>query len=132
MSTSQTDLETGESSPTMLADGCPDWASELISKILVLEVEAGTIKNPAEQSKTTSTGWSSAQLDDLTKVAERMDKDGLQDISEEVEAIFGRIARGLLGEGFQAEMIATMINARIPTGCRLAYCSAEEVRDALS
>jgi hypothetical protein len=38
-----------------------------------------------------------------------MDKDGLQDISEEVEAIFGRIARGLLGEGFEAELIATMI-----------------------
>lgn len=130
MTISPSDLETGESSPTAPNDGCPDWAAELIAKILVMEVEAGTIKNPNEATK--AEGWSTAQLADLTKVAERMDNQGLQDLSEEVEALFGRLSRGLVSEGHTPDVIAAMVNVRIPTGCRLPYCSADEVRDALS
>ncbi len=113
-----------------LNDGCPSWASEMISTITVLEVEAGTIKNPTEQTSTN--GWSTAQLDDLAKVAGRMDDQGRQELADEVETLFGKVSRGLTAEGHNPDAIAAMINARVPTGCRLPYCSAAEVRDALS
>ena len=124
--------ESDETTPVSAipSDGCPEWASELISRILVLEVEAGTIKNPNEN--TAANGWSTANLDDLAKVAGQMDKQAKDDISEEVETLFGKVARGLTSEGQSPEVISAMINARIPTGCRLSYCSASEVRDALA
>ena len=122
------DLET--SAPKAPADGCPEWANEVISTILVLEVEAGTIKNPAENAATN--GWSTANLDDLTKVASRLDDQEHEALANKVEALFGRLARGLTTEGFNPDTVASMINARIPTGCNLPYCNGDEVRAALS
>jgi hypothetical protein len=124
------DRELETSAPSSPADGCPDWAHEVISTILVLEVEAGTIKNPAENAATN--GWSTANLEDLTKVASRLDDQEREALANKVEALFGRLARGLATEGHSPDVIAAMINARIPTGCNLPYCNGDEVRGALS
>jgi hypothetical protein len=111
--------------PTVFTDQCPDWASTVIARILVLEIETGTIKNLASAEK--NPAWATSSLDQLSKVAAKLDRDDLQDLSQEVEALFERLAKGLHSEGFDANAIAAMINARIPTGCRLPYCSAAEV-----
>lgn len=117
-----------------ISDGCPTWAQDLIAKILLLEIESGTIKNPtsSEANDGKANGWSTSNLDDLTKIANRLDRQGLQNLSDEIEAIFNRLARGLINEGFSLDQIALMINSRIPTGCRLPYCSADEIRETLS
>lgn len=129
MNTSQSELETNGNVPAQIKDGCPAWASEMIHKIMLLEIEAGTIKNPAETQSTEK--WTTAQLEELAKMANRMDHQGYQELANGVEALFTRIARGLVSEGHTPEAIAQMVNIRIPTGCRLPYCSADEVRDAL-
>ena len=116
--------------PNSLSDGCPDWAHEIISRILILEVEVGTIKSPSESA--TSTDWSTENLDKLAKLANRMDNSGTDSTSETVEAMFIKVAQGLTREGHTADVIAAMVNARIPTGCRLPYCSPAEVADALN
>jgi hypothetical protein len=115
-------------------DGCPTWAVDMISKILLLEVEAGTIKNISESAA--REGWSTTKADELMKIAAKMDKNESdastqKDLSAEVEAIFSKVTRGLAREGHSAETIAAMINSRIPTGCRLPYCNADEVQAAL-
>lgn len=112
-------------------DGCPVWASELIAKILVLEVEAGTIKSP--NSDKHMEGWSTSQVDELMKAASRLDETDqtmVENPSSSVETLFSKVTRGLKREGLSDVEIAAMINARIPTGCRLPYCSADEVRAA--
>jgi hypothetical protein len=111
-------------------DPCPSWAEKIISAIMVLEVEAGTIKNPSEQNK--ESDWSTAKLDDLAKVANRLDQQGYQETANEVENLFFKLCQGLSDEGFPSDTIAAMINARIPTGCKLPYCNAQEVQDALN
>jgi len=120
--------------PKPANDNCPEWAVELINKILVLEVEAGTIKSPSETGATS--GWATSKLDELMKIAARMDVGGSQasteNIALEIEATFARVARGLRRDGHAPQAIAAMINARIPTGCRLPYCSTEEVMEALT
>jgi hypothetical protein len=115
-------------------DGCPSWAADMIAKILLLEVEAGTIKNISESAA--RDGWSTTKVDELMKIAAKMDKNETassthKDISADVEAIFSKVTRGLAREGHTAEAIAAMINTRIPTGCRLPYCNADEVQAAL-
>lgn len=129
MSVTESNQDQGEATLPVLVDGCPPWASEMIAKILVLEVESGTIKNPA--AKADAAEWSTTELAALLKTANRMDDDDLRDVAAEVETLFARVARGLSSEGFSPETIADMVNARIPTGCRLAYCNPGEVRDAL-
>lgn len=114
-------------------DHCPDWAVELISKILVLEVEAGTIKSPGDQS--TDSNWATTEIDKLMKVASRLDLaqgNTSTEVSSTVESLFVKVVQGLHREGHSAVVIADMINARIPTGCRLPYCDASEVVGALS
>jgi hypothetical protein len=115
---------------TVFADQCPDWASTVIARILVLEIEAGTIKNPASAEK--NSAWATSSLEQLSKVAAKLDRDDLQDLNQEVETLFARLAKGLSSEGFDTTTIASMINARIPTGCRLPYCSAAEVAHTIS
>ena len=112
------------------SDGCPNWAHEIISRILILEVEVGTIKSPSESAN--SNDWSTETLEKLAKLANRMDNSGTDSTSETVEAMFIKVAQGLARDGHTAEVIAAMVNARIPTGCRLPYCSPAEVADALN
>jgi hypothetical protein len=130
MTMSQIERDASSVNVGIPVDGCPAWASDMIAKIMVLEVEAGSIKNPNESLS--QNGWSTANLEDLAKAAGRLDDDGHQIISEEVEALFRRVVSGLVSESFSFDVIADMMNVRIPTGCRLSYCSAEEVRDAVS
>lgn len=130
MTTSQNERDESGANLGIPADGCPAWATDMIAKIMVLEVEAGSIKNPNEGLS--QNGWSTSNLEDLAKAAGRLDDDGHQIISEEVEALFRRVVSGLVSESFNFDAIADMINVRIPTGCRLSYCSSEEVRDAVS
>ena len=114
------------------SDNCPDWAKELITKIYVLEVEAGTIKTPSESAD--SPVWSTAKIEELLKAANGLDNsstEAVNNLSDEIEIIFTKIVRGLAREGHSPMTIATMINIRIPTGCRLPYCSASEVEEAL-
>lgn len=121
-----------ENGNTPISDNCPAWASEIITKILLLEVEAGTINSPGE--KTSDLNWSSAKIDDLMKIATRLDSSRANtsgDVTAEIEALFLKVARGLAQEGHSAVSIANMINTRIPTGCRLPYCDASEVETAL-
>jgi hypothetical protein len=115
-----------------ISDACPAWATELIAKILVLEVEVGTIKSPGD--KTQLSHWSTTQVDELMKVASRLDQSNnsdTADISATIEGLFAKVVRGLNREGHSTSVIAAMINARIPTGCRLPYCNADEVQAAL-
>lgn len=131
MSESTLDQET---ETQIISDGCPAWAHEMIARILLLEIESGTFKSPTsdDASDGKSKGWATSNIDELTKIANRLDRQGLQNLSEEIETIFSRVARGLVNDGFSLEQIAAMINSRIPTGCRLPYCSAAEIRDSLS
>lgn len=108
-----------------ILDGCPDWAVELIRKIYLLEVEAGAIKNPKSEA------WTTTTQDELLKLAGQMDASLGADLEQETAALFERVARGLSSEDFTPDEIAAMINARIPTGCNLKYCSASEVLAAL-
>ena len=113
-------------------DGCPAWASEMIAKILVLEVEVGTIKSPGDQKNLGD--WSTTQVDELMKTAARLDRSNAsatEDLSATIESLFEKVVRGLNRDGHSTSVIADMINARIPTGCRLPYCNAEEVQAAL-
>jgi hypothetical protein len=110
-------------------DLCPDWAHALLARLLVLEIETGTIQNPTSLDENAS--WSSASLEQLTKASAKLDREDLSDLSLEIEAIFTRLARGLASVGFSNEAIAAMINTRIPTGCRLPYCNAEEIAQAI-
>lgn len=122
-----------ENGNTPISDNCPDWASEIIAKILILEVEAGTINSPGE--KASDLNWSSAKIDDLMKIATRLDSSRTNtsgDLTAEIEALFLKVARGLAQEGHSAITIAAMINNRIPTGCRLPYCDVSEVATALN
>jgi len=78
-----------------LNDGCPAWAAEMIAKILVLEVEAGTIKSPRSDQDLES--WSTSQVDDLMKAASRLDETSqpmAEDLSLTVETLFTRVTRG--------------------------------------
>ena len=106
------------------SDRCPSWANEMILKIYVLEVESGAIKEHK------SANWSTVGHEELLKIAGKMEQDAGPDVSSNVEAIFERVARGLLSEKFEPEEIAEMINRRIPTGCNLSYCNASEVLGA--
>jgi len=127
--TFETNMDTQSSLTATPQDACPDWASDMIQKIMLLEVESGTIKNPMEVGGETK--WTTAQLEDLAKMASRMDTNSYQDLSAEVEALFSRVAKGLFSEGHSPTTISEMVNRRIPTGCRLPYCSPQEVEDAL-
>ena len=108
-----------------IVDGCPDWAVDLIRKIYLLEVEAGSIKNPKSEE------WATTTQDQLLKLAGRMDDSLGVDLEQETATLFERVTRGLSSEDFTPDEIAAMINARIPTGCNLKYCSASEVLAAL-
>jgi hypothetical protein len=130
MDNSMNALEEIKNATLELLDPCPKWASEMISRIMLLEIETGTIKNPAEDP--TREKWTTAQLDELSKMASRMDQQGYQDLAKEVEVLFARVVRGLIEEGHSPDDIAAFVNRRIPTGCRLPYCNADEVRDALT
>ncbi len=114
----------------VFTDHCPDWAKTVIARILVLEIETGTIKNPSTHE--TDSAWSTSSLEQLSKAAAKLDREDLQDLNQEVETLFERLAKGLTAEGFDPSAIAAMVNTRIPTGCRLAYCSAAEVLSAIS
>lgn len=104
-----------------IVDGCPLWAVELIRKIYLLEIESGTIKNPDTKE------WTTTTQDQLLKLADGMESSMGVDLEQEVEALFERVARGLSSEDFTPDEIAAMINARIPTGCKLKYCNASEI-----
>lgn len=108
-----------------IADGCPDWAIDLIRKIYLLEIESGAIKNPE------STQWTTTTQDQLLKLAGDMEQSLGVDLEQETATLFERVARGLSSEDFTPDEIANMINARIPTGCNLKYCSPSEVLAAL-
>jgi len=121
-----------EATNPSINDGCPAWATELIAKILVLEVEVGTIKSPGDQNSLGD--WSTTQVDELMKVASRLDQSNHSEtanLSAIIENLFAKVVHGLHREGHATSVIASMINARIPTGCRLPYCNAEEVQAAL-
>ena len=109
---------------SVIKDRCPAWANEMIHRIYVLEVEAGTIKQHQ------SSEWSTVGHEELLKIAARLENDAGPDLPADVEAIFARVVRGLLSENFDPTEIAGIINARIPTGCKLSYCSASEVMSA--
>jgi hypothetical protein len=130
MSEHSATVSTTEENIQIISDNCPEWATTIIARILVLEIEAGTIKNPANAER--ESAWATSSLDELSKVAAKLDRDDLQDLSQEVEALFERLTRGLVSEGFSPESVAGLINARIPTGCRLPYCNAAEVAAATS
>lgn len=115
------DSQAEESKIQDISDNCPQWADELIRRIYLLEIESGTIKNP------TSDQWSTATQDELLKLADRLENSAGEDLEEQVEALFHRVARGLAEADYSPEETAAMINRRIPTGCKLQYCSASEV-----
>lgn len=108
-----------------ISDNCPDWAHELIRKIYLIEIEVGTIPNP------TSGQWNTKTQEELLKAASDLEDAIGSDMDQEAEALFGRVARGLINENFSAEEVAAMINARIPTGTKLNYCSPSEVLGSL-
>lgn len=109
------------SNSNVITDGCPAWAEDLIRRIYLLEIESGAIKNPESDQ------WSTTTQDQLLKLADRMENSVGSDVGEEVDAMFERVARGLAAEKFEPEAISQMINVRIPTGCKLNYCSPSEV-----
>ena len=104
-----------------ISDGCPDWAEVLIRKIYLLEIETGAIPNPKGGQ------WSTQTQDDLMKIARKLEGNSGTDADEEADALFVKVARGLLDGGFSADHIAKMVNSRIPTGTRLSYCSPSEI-----
>lgn len=114
-----------ETANNKLNDGCPDWAVEAIRKIYLLEIEAGSIKNP-ETSQ-----WTTATQDELLKLAGGLDDSLGVDLEQETATLFERVVRGLTSEDYDPDEIAAMVNARIPTGCNLKYCNASEVLAAM-
>ncbi|MCX6127127.1 MAG: hypothetical protein NTV34_20585 [Proteobacteria bacterium] len=121
-STSQESLGSQKSQSTqVILDRCPDWANDLIRKIYLLEIETGSISNPKQGQ------WNTQTQDDLMKIARKLEGTAGTDAEDEADALFGRVAKGLISENFSSEEIAKMINDRIPTGSRLLYCSPSEV-----
>lgn len=104
-----------------IKDGCPEWAEDLISKLREVEIILGNIPD--------SLSWKSEHL---TKVSERaFAKDEAVFDDKKAEFIYRRIVRGLDDEGFAADKIAGMINARIGYKDGPPYTNSEEVQDAL-
>ena len=99
---------------------CPKWAVGLIRQMAALEIKLGHITN--------ENNWLGGDLDEL--IARTAADFGTTDEAA-VEALFRKICRGLVGEGFEAGAIAGFINARVAVRMKLPYCDANEVRDAL-
>jgi hypothetical protein len=108
-------------------DACPTWADRLMRQIHDLEVKLGNLRDPKD-------AWAGADLGELEQRAfgegEGLD-DELATAENTVEALFGRIVRGLVAEGYDPATIANFINARVGRGGRLPYCDEREVREAL-
>jgi hypothetical protein len=106
-----------------LKDQCPTWASSLIHTIKELEIKLGNLRPDS--------AWSEATLDTVMARAER---DAAQVSLDEstVEGLFKKVSWGLSDEGHSPEAIAGFINSRLTAGQRLAYCSSEEVREAIA
>jgi hypothetical protein len=105
-----------------MQDKCPRWADELIVRIKELELELGNI---------TPEGGKDWQVSNVEDLYHRTGSDTGQADEGTVETLFQQVARGLSKEGFGPEDIAAMINSRVPSGGRLPYCNAAEVRAAL-
>ena len=105
-----------------LQDNCPSWAVQLIAQILEVEMRLGNVRPPAET-------WKSDAMDELLRRTSATDATAADESAAEM--LFARVCRGLADEGFGPEEAAAFINARIPTGSRLPYCSAAEVLAAL-
>jgi len=105
-----------------IQDNCPSWAVQLIAQILEIEIRLGNVRPPAET-------WKSAAMDELLRRAAASEAAAADESA--AEALFARVCRGLADEGFGPEEAAAFINARIPTGSRMPYCSAAEVLAAL-
>lgn len=108
-------------SPT---DGCPTWANTDIARIREFEVQLGNINPPGD--------WQQA---DLTTIHQRIYGGATagsgDDIEQTVEALFRKVCKGLIDDGFEPERIAAFVNARVVSGGRLVYCNAQEVAEAL-
>jgi hypothetical protein len=118
-----TDLEFEAKLPEF-ADNCPAWASQLIHRIYLIEIETGAIPNPKNGQ------WSTATQDQLLKLAGKMDQGSTDNLDGEAESLFAKVVRGLTSEHLTPEQISAMINRRIPTGTKLNYCSPSEVLEA--
>lgn len=102
----------------LVQDLCPKWAALLIEQLCALEVRLGNVRPAGD--------WKQANLEDVMK---RMAEGADAFDDSVVEALFRKIATGLVGDGFSEAEIAAFVNARIPSG-RLPYCNAAEVREA--
>ena len=102
-------------------DACPDWAVTIIDQLRQVEIILGNVPKAIE--------WQSSMLKDVNK---KIFAEQAGPISEEhAELLFGRVARGLVKEGFSKEDICTFINARIGYKGGPKYCDESEVQDAL-
>jgi hypothetical protein len=107
-----------------MSDQCPRWAEELIARIRAIELQLGNIVPEGGKD------WHVSNVEDLYRRTGTMDDGGEADEGA-VEALFAKVARGLAGEGLKPSEIAALINARVPSGGRLPYCSAAEVAAVL-
>ena len=104
-------------------DSCPAWATSLITTLRELEIKLGNLHPES--------AWSEATVD---AILSRVEKDpvALRFDENAVDEIFRRLSIGLSNEGHAPEIIATFINSRLTSGQTLAYCSPDEVREALA
>jgi hypothetical protein len=104
---------------------CPEWATELLSKLRAVEIKLGNLHDPGtpRDPNNKENQWLVRNLDEL---------DGGQD--ELANALFDRVCRGLFDEGLSPDVIAAIINERLGGGGKdgtIRYCNADNVRESL-
>lgn len=121
--TTESQLTSDVTTPT-----CPTWAQRLLHEVYLLELDAGHIQNPSQEER-----WNTTSGADLLRMAERLDAGkNLRDSNEDtIESNLKRVTQGLNAEGLELDEIADLVNALIPTGQKLKYCDASELKQYL-
>lgn len=110
------------SSNTVIPDGCPQWAVDLILSLRDFEIQLGNIMPPKGGEKGD---------DYISKPLAELVQSSLDVTNASTEKLFATITQKLTESGYSTTQIAAFINARVAPEAKLPYCNDGEVREAL-
>lgn len=103
-------------------DNCPSWAHEQLVKLKSLEISLGHIPpHSAFNSQVVSEALDRLFADDYF--------DNMDEAATEI--LFAKIVKNLIKEGFTAENIVKIINARVGYPGGPPYCDVSHIEEAL-
>ena len=110
------------SSNTVIPDGCPQWAVDLILSLRDFEIQLGNVMPPQGGEKGD---------DYISKPLAELVQSSLDVTNASTEKLFATIAHKLTESGYSAEQITAFVNARVAPEAKLPYCNCEEVKESL-